>query len=173
MRADAVRNRERIVSAALKLSARHGDGVSMEDIARSAGLGVGTLYRHFPDRAALLEEIAITGLTRMLEVGRAAAAEDVSRWEVLRRLMAECIDGPLALVRARPERGQSAAVRALEKQINALLSAVISDAQKEGSLRDDVPAAQVRELLSVAVCRPGARADDYFMLVLFDGLKAR
>jgi AcrR family transcriptional regulator len=55
MRADAHRNEERLVTAAKAAFAEHGTDASLEDIARRAGVGIGTLYRHFPTRSALLE----------------------------------------------------------------------------------------------------------------------
>jgi len=58
MRADARRNYERLLSAAAAAFAEHGaDDVSLEEIARRAGVGIGTLYRHFPTRQALLEAV--------------------------------------------------------------------------------------------------------------------
>jgi AcrR family transcriptional regulator len=58
MRADARRNYERLLSAALAAFAEHGaDDASLEEIARRAGVGIGTLYRHFPTRQALLEAV--------------------------------------------------------------------------------------------------------------------
>jgi AcrR family transcriptional regulator len=58
MRADAQRNYERLLTAAAAAFAEHGaDDVSLEEIARRAGVGIGTLYRHFPTRQALLEAV--------------------------------------------------------------------------------------------------------------------
>lgn len=58
MRADARRNRERLVAAALAAFTEHGsDDTSLEEIARRAGVGIGTLYRHFPTRQSLLEAV--------------------------------------------------------------------------------------------------------------------
>jgi AcrR family transcriptional regulator len=58
MRADAQRNYERLLSAAVAAFTEHGaDDVSLEEIARRAGVGIGTLYRHFPTRQALLEAV--------------------------------------------------------------------------------------------------------------------
>ena len=54
LRADARRNRDRILKTAMRHFASHGIGASLEDIARAAGVGAGTLYRHFPSREALL-----------------------------------------------------------------------------------------------------------------------
>src|SRR5664279_1450057 len=57
MRADAVRNRERVLDAARVLFAVQGSDPSMEQIARAAGVGVGTMYRNWPSRSDLVEEV--------------------------------------------------------------------------------------------------------------------
>ena len=57
MRADARRNRERLLAAATEAFAEHGAEAPLEDIAKRAGVGIGTLYRHFPTRQALLEAV--------------------------------------------------------------------------------------------------------------------
>jgi AcrR family transcriptional regulator len=68
-RADAQRNRERILEIAKKAFTRSGGNISLDDVARQAGVGAGTLYRHFATRDALLEAVYRT------EVGKLAAAE--------------------------------------------------------------------------------------------------
>ncbi|GMA23807.1 TetR family transcriptional regulator [Luteimicrobium album] len=57
LRADAARNREKLLEAATEVFAEHGTEGSLEEIARRAGVGVGTLYRHFPTRACLVEQV--------------------------------------------------------------------------------------------------------------------
>src|SRR5580765_2241253 len=57
MRADARQNYQRLVTAAGVAFSEHGPAVSLEDVAKSAGVGIGTLYRHFPNRQALLEAV--------------------------------------------------------------------------------------------------------------------
>jgi AcrR family transcriptional regulator len=79
LRADAVRNRERILEAARKLMAEQGAEVEMADIAREAGVGVGTLYRRFPDKQALITELVrekFTSLRALIE--EALDREDLS-----------------------------------------------------------------------------------------------
>lgn len=68
-RADAERNRERILEVAKEAFARHGVNASLDDIARQAGVGPGTLYRHFPTREELLQSVYRS------ELGKLAAAE--------------------------------------------------------------------------------------------------
>ena len=63
MRADARRNYERLLEEAQRAFAEHGVEASLEDIARRAGVGIGTLYRHFPTRDALLRRSCVPGST--------------------------------------------------------------------------------------------------------------
>ncbi|MFC5752640.1 TetR/AcrR family transcriptional regulator [Actinomadura rugatobispora] len=190
MRADARRNRERIAAAALRLFAERGAAASMEEVARAAEVGVGTLYRHFPDRRALLDEIAVTALDRLLGFGRevadeAEAAGEAGRgapegpdatphWDALVRFVEYCTLQPLALVKqlsggtsANPDRHEK------ERASDALIAELAGRAQKEGTLRGDLAPDEVVAVLSAAVCRPGARFDDPLTRVMLDGLRNR
>jgi AcrR family transcriptional regulator len=172
VRADARRNRSAITSAALRLAGERGEAVSMEDIAREAGVGVGTLYRHFPDRRALLEGIAVDALRELLEATRAEVGRTPA-WEALLRIVDHCVALPLPLTRSLisgdPERLE---LPELEAEVNALIAEIAAGAQREGDLRADVPPTEVVRVLNVAVCRCGARADDHLTRVLLDGLRA-
>ena len=93
-RCDAVRNRDRLVEAAADAFSANGVETSLEEIARTAGVGIGTLYRHFPTREALLEAVfqeRIDGVTplgdELLEVAAeafAARGVDASLEEIAR-----------------------------------------------------------------------------------------
>ena len=67
MRADARRNRDKLVAAALALFTAKGTDVALEAVAQQAGVGVGTLYRHFPTREALIEAVYLNELDRLHE----------------------------------------------------------------------------------------------------------
>ncbi|MEV5711974.1 helix-turn-helix domain-containing protein [Actinoallomurus sp. NPDC052274] len=173
MRADARRNRALILDAALDLFATRGPAVSMEEIARAAGLGVGTLYRHFPDRQALQEQIAADTLRRLLSAARDLAAGPLPGWEALVLVVRHCAGLPLALAKTLvDDESPPAEVAELTADVNGLIARLAERAQREGSLRSDLPPREVVDLLSVAVCRPGARADDALTIVILDGLKA-
>ena len=73
MRADAVKNRQRILDAAEEIFATEGLAVPIDDVAERAGVGVGTLYRHFPTKEALFEAIVTARLEYLLELARAHA----------------------------------------------------------------------------------------------------
>ena len=83
LRADAERNRQRIVDAAKTLFAERGVEVSVEDIAAAAGVGIGTFYRRFPDRESLIEAVFAAKLERAAENAR-EALEIEDPWEAFR-----------------------------------------------------------------------------------------
>jgi AcrR family transcriptional regulator len=76
LRADARRNRERIMSAARELFAREGPHAQMDDVAAQAGVGIGTVYRHFPTKEALLTAMVRERFGAFAEIARAAEAID-------------------------------------------------------------------------------------------------
>src|SRR4051812_4544447 len=80
LRADARRNRERVLEAARAVFAEHGRDAQMDDVARRAGVGVGTVYRHFPTKEALVAALALDLFERALEASRAALEID-DPWE--------------------------------------------------------------------------------------------
>ncbi|MCM2393382.1 TetR/AcrR family transcriptional regulator [Streptomyces albipurpureus] len=91
-RADALRNRERIVCAARGMFAELGPDVPLDDIARTAGVGNATLYRHFPDRAALIHAVVVSVLDRVHEQVRRAATEESDPFAAVRRFVHAAAD---------------------------------------------------------------------------------
>jgi AcrR family transcriptional regulator len=91
MRADARRNRERIIAVATTAFAERGSGASLEDIARDSGVGIGTLYRHFPTRDALFVAVHRAEITRIGDRARELLAEYQPR-EALARWLDEFLD---------------------------------------------------------------------------------
>src|SRR4051812_21699365 len=87
LRADARRNRDQIITTARSVFAERGYDVPMDEIARAAGVGVGTLYRRFPDRDALVRAVATDSLTRIVGEARAAEAEEPTAWQALVRFL--------------------------------------------------------------------------------------
>ncbi len=82
MRADARRNNERLVTAAREVFAKCGGGASMEAIAKQAGVGVGTLYRHFPKRIDIVEAVYRTDVDDLICAAEEAVAQN-EPWEAL------------------------------------------------------------------------------------------
>jgi AcrR family transcriptional regulator len=90
-RADAQRNRERILEIAKEAFTRSGVNISLDDVAKQAGIGAGTLYRHFPTREALLEAVYRTEVEKLAAAER-ELAETLSPIEALRAWMLLFVD---------------------------------------------------------------------------------
>ena len=90
-RSDAQRNRERILDVAKEAFTRHGANASLDDIAKQAGVGAGTLYRHFPTRDALIEAVYRSEVEKLAAAGR-KFAESMQPIEALRAWMLLFVD---------------------------------------------------------------------------------
>jgi AcrR family transcriptional regulator len=90
-RADALRNRELILTVARDVFAKRGASVTLDDIVKLTGLGVGTLYRHFPTRDALIEAVYLAEVERLAEAQRTLSATEPAV-EALRRWMMLFVD---------------------------------------------------------------------------------
>jgi AcrR family transcriptional regulator len=147
LRADARRNRERIVEAARAVFAEQGADAQIDDIARAAGVGVGTVYRHFPHKEALLGELLIEKFRTFADNAERALEVD-DPWEAFAGLLREnaefCandIGTQQALARG-PDAWEYAAPQ-LERLI-AATTRLIARAQEAGVLPrdfvvDDIP----------------------------------
>src|SRR3954466_946340 len=99
LRADARRNRERVLCAARAVFAAQGHEAQMDDVARQAEVGVGTVYRHFPTKEALIEALALEAFGRVAAQAKAALELD-DPWEALTQTLwagAEILAGDRAL----------------------------------------------------------------------------
>jgi AcrR family transcriptional regulator len=84
-RADAVRNRERVLEAAKAVFSAGGSDASLEAVARRADVGIGTLYRHFPTREALYEAVYRREVEQLADLAERLKADNVAPTEALRR----------------------------------------------------------------------------------------
>jgi AcrR family transcriptional regulator len=98
MRADVRRNRQSIVNATIELVLEVGGEPSRESVADRAGVGIATLYRHFPDPSQLLRAAAVEVLDRAIREGRAALEEAATGGEALHRYLHAAIDCGLGAV---------------------------------------------------------------------------
>jgi AcrR family transcriptional regulator len=87
LRADALRNRERIVAAAREMFTEDGPDVPLDEIARRAGVGNATVYRHFPDRDSLVREVVCSVMDRTVAAAEEALAETGDAFEALERFV--------------------------------------------------------------------------------------
>ena len=154
-RADAQRNRERILEIAKKAFKRSGANISLDDVARQAGVGAGTLYRHFPTRDALLEAVYRT------EVDKLAAAEQkfahaMSPVEALRAWMLLFIDyiGTKQIIAPALNTmvgGPSKVFEASGDQIKGAIVSLVDRAIQCGDIRSDLePLDLLRALIGVS-----------------------
>ncbi|MFB7906697.1 MULTISPECIES: TetR/AcrR family transcriptional regulator [unclassified Kitasatospora] len=182
LRRDAQRNRDQLLAAAREMFSRHGLDVPLDQIAKEAGVGNATLYRHFPTREALIAEVFADAGTGLAEAGREAlAAEDA--WTGLEGYFERIF----ALVAA--DRGindlVTQAIPVIPGMIEisrghaATVGALIARAQEQGTMRRDVVTMDLLFLLG-PLCRalPAAtelRPDLWrrYLALLLDGFRAR
>jgi AcrR family transcriptional regulator len=154
-RTDAQRNRERILEVAKAAFARSGANTSLDDVARQAGVGPGTLYRHFPTRDALLQAVYHT------EVGKLAAAqrelsENLPPVEALRAWMLLFVDYIAAKHIIAPALntivgGPSKVYEASRTQVSGAIETLVKRAIKSGDIRKDLDAFDLlRALIGVS-----------------------
>ncbi len=178
-RSDSIRNRERLLAAAREVFSAGGPDASLEAVARRAGLGIGTLYRHFPAREALFEAVYRREVDELVDLASSLGNEP-DPVEALRRWM----HASVRMVATK--RGMLAALSpALDKSaeffasIQARLVQALDDLMRrgiaEGRLRDDVKAEEVlRAFLAICYIRehPGWQQTVVRLLDVFvDGLK--
>lgn len=182
LRADAARNRARILQAAQVVFAERGLDVTLDDIAKEAGLGVGTLYRRFADREALVEALFEERMQELVARARAALhAPDA--WQSLIGLM-ETTCARLALDRGLHQVMLSTAygqdrVALSREELLPLISELVRRAQEQGELRRDFAVQDIPMLfLMVGATADFAREVEpdlwrrYFAMIV-DGLRAR
>jgi AcrR family transcriptional regulator len=162
VRADAQRNLHRVLGAASECFAERGVDVTVDEVARRAGVGHGTVFRRFPTKDALLDAVLGKELDRMLLLVRAGLAEE-DAWEAFAgffRAAAEGYARNRALVEA-DERCRALPQMPLLKQAAHEL---VRRAQETGALRRDLDAEQIFELVPAASSYPD---------VILDGLRGQ
>jgi AcrR family transcriptional regulator len=177
MRADARRNVARIVAAAAEAFARHGAEASLEEIARSAGVGSATLHRHFPGRQALLEAVFRERVEELCERARELAGT----WEPgpalvgwLRAVSAHAASnrGLAAALACGAADGDPEFGRGCHALITAAGMELLDRAQAAGAARTDVAITELLTLVSAVALAtetgsaPAADADRLVRLAL-------
>ena len=179
LRADAQRNRARILEAAEVVFAAEGIEVPVDTIAEKAGVGVGTLYRHFPTKEKLCEAILLERLSSLTLDARALAeAEDPAAafFGFLEHVVEEGAakrDLLVAVMGAGVEFEVAAAD--VKEELREAVGALLRRAQSVGAVRPDVTAAMVMSLWSAPPARRprtrrGAPASD-LLAIICDGLR--
>ena len=141
LRADARRNREKVLVAARAVFSEHGRDAQMDDVARRAGVGVGTVYRHFPTKEALIEALMVAAFEAIAEKAE-SALEVEDPWEAFSSVLwrgAEIMaaDRALSEVFASIPGAMESAMPTVEG-LTDTVAKLIARAQAAGVLRDDM-----------------------------------
>ncbi|MGW0944027.1 TetR/AcrR family transcriptional regulator [Streptomyces sp. NPDC002623] len=181
-RADALRNRERIVAAAREMFTEFGPGVPLDEIARRAGVGNATVYRNFPDRDALVREVVCSVLDRTVRAGQVALAESGDAFGALERFVHASADERISALcpmisstfdEHHPD------LEAARERVERIIEEVMDRAKAAGQLRSDVGVGDVM-IVVAQLSRPPAgtdclSADRYVhrhLQLFLDGLRA-
>jgi AcrR family transcriptional regulator len=181
LRADARRNRAKVLEAAKEVFASEGLAVPIDQIARRAGVGVGTVYRHFPTKQALFEAIVLAHIEALVERGEElCTAEDAG--VALFTFISELVDlavkkkdlsDELARAGVQSEQLLSGVKERLERCFELLLER----AQDSGEVRHDINRTDLTALVMgtcMAASQPGCSESTQRMVgVLCDGFRAR
>lgn len=157
LRIDARRNRDQIVAAAKTLFAERGADVPMEEIARRAGVGVGTLYRRFPDRETLVREVARESLAVLLTHANRAQADGGQGWESFLGVLENLPDLWFTL----RSTVLSPAIRtvilddpqafATAQELLSVINGLVRAGQQAGTLRPDVDIGDIVILITLVI----------------------
>jgi AcrR family transcriptional regulator len=144
-RRDAADNRDRVLAAAAVAVRREGTAVPMATIAADAGVGVGTVYRHYPSRDALLGALTHRSFQLVLETARRAAALDAAAIDRIRFFLEQTIEHGSDLVL--PMHGGPAptdqATVAVREEAHRTLGSILERGQHDGTIRTEVTRADV------------------------------
>lgn len=178
MRADARRNYERLLDAARSALREQGSEASLEEIARRAGVGIGTLYRHFPTRLDLLEAVYRADVDGLEESTRTLLAEERSAWAALERGVRLFIDYA-ATKRALFQElvdavGRDSQLITHSRQvISASIETLLARAQDEGTAREDVEPADLIRLVGGCTMMGVLEGDqrERMLRIVLDGIR--
>ncbi|MCS5719663.1 TetR/AcrR family transcriptional regulator [Herbiconiux sp. CPCC 205763] len=182
LRRDARRNRERLLTAAGELLARDGTEVSVADIAARAGVGKGTVFRHYASKDALVAEVVCDVLETLLARGQELAAT-LPPADALREFMTEAIhrqadDRAFCEVVAGASADNERVQESIER-LHALVGALTARAREAGAIRADVTGDDIALLLSgiYQTAAPLARSEPAlwrrYLALALDGLLPR
>ncbi|HEX4220073.1 MAG TPA: helix-turn-helix domain-containing protein [Acidimicrobiales bacterium] len=177
MRADARRNYERLVAAARDVFSREGGGASMDAVARQAGVGVGTLYRHFPKRIDLVEAVYRTDVDTLVQTAEEAVV-DLEPWPAVKAFLEAFVryaQGKrtfLNELREAFDKNPDLRLDMLER-VQGAMQLVIGRAQDAGVVRTDVNGQDVMQLVG-PMCTNATLSEEQSIRLLgmiLDGLR--
>jgi AcrR family transcriptional regulator len=180
LRADARRNHERVLAAARVVFAEQGREAQMDDVARAAQVGVGTVYRHFPTKEALIAALATEAFERVLAKAKEALSV-ADPWEAFTSTLwagAAIMAGDRALSELMADvPGSIVEGSTIDEELRATMSVLIERAQAAGTLRADLILDDIPMLMCGlgAATRKDHRVPDAWrrhLSIVIDGLRA-
>lgn len=164
VRADAARNRARVLDVAYQTFAAEGLSVPIDEIARRAGVGAGTVYRHFPTKDALFQAVIADRMHHLIDEGRALLkSEDPGEalFTFLRSMVLQWGAADRGLVEALAGIGidVNKAVPQAEGEFLSMLAELLRAAQRAGTARPDVGVPEVKTLIVGCQAMQGYNAD--------------
>jgi AcrR family transcriptional regulator len=180
-RADAKRNRERLITAAREAFAADGPNASLDDIARAAGVGAGTLYRHFPTRLALFEAVYRDNVERLCADGERLAMTEPPADALIDWLkgFVTVVSQKRGLAQALTDEGSASELFAeCHTMINATGGALLDRAKATGAVRGDVTLGDLLKMTkafaNAAETSPeGPALAERLLVLAMDGLRPR
>jgi len=180
MRADARRHYKALLVAAEEAFTAHGPDASLDEIARNAGVGNATLYRHFPTRRDLLVAVCIGEVEALCTLGERLQSHS-HPGDALRRWLRAYIEhvsskGGLATAFATGRRADSEFVSTCQDVVQSVGSALLGNAQRDGAIRTDVDIADVITLvnaIAMAAEAKGVRGATRLLELVLSGIARR
>jgi AcrR family transcriptional regulator len=171
-RADARRNRERVIETAFEVFAAEGLSTPVHEIARRAGVGTGTVSRHFPTKEALFEAVFRSRVERIVALAEELATE-ADHGKAFFSFFAEMVaegNANLGLAQALAGAGFDLnAITSGDNDVTSLMNELLRAAQQHGAIRGDATIADVKALLNACV-QPDAAARDRMLAIVRAGL---
>jgi len=180
MRADARRNRARILEAAEKVLVERGTTVSTEEIARAAGVGIGTLFRHFPTKEELIQGVFVARLHRLADDAfRLAESSDPGKalTSFLRQAVAQGeVKNALAAMLTSAGVDLRETAGEAQQEVKRALGTLLRSAQETGAVRRDLEVADLIGLLAgtsraIEYAGSDVAARERILAVILDGLR--
>jgi AcrR family transcriptional regulator len=182
LRADARRNHEKIIDGARKVFARNGASAQMEDVARASGVGVGTVYRHFPTKEALMTELVRRNFEVFITRAREALDATGDPFDVVAnalRANAELTASDAAVQQAVMGAGAEvwAGTERERRELTELFQKLLDRAQQAGRMRLDIDADDIAMLMSGICATMGHTAQGFdwhrHLELVIDSLRTR
>lgn len=176
LRADARRNRARLLEVAREVFATEGLAVPIDEIARRAEVGIGTVYRHFPTKEALFEAIVLARMQQLTELASGAHPDDPGEaFFGFFRCMVEAGSVDKSIFDALAAAGGIDREELLKasRQVLAKLGELFTRAQEAGAVRPDVDVADLKAIMTgaLAMRRDASTAPAALIEVICDGLR--